>query len=125
MNVSTSDKTLRLPKTQSSYVKYLENEYDGSCIFCAKKELLPITDIERAAKDWIVVKNKFPYDKIFKNHIMIAPSRHVGDVWELTDDERKQLDMLLDKKKYTMCILNKRESRSIPQHLHYHLVTIK
>ena len=119
-----TDPTLRTQKTQDEYIKYLETEYDGACIFCAKKAHLPYTDVRRAAPDWIVVKNEFPYDKIFKNHVMIAPKRHICDSSELTEPERIQREILLRGEKYTMCILNKKDKRSIPQHLHYHLVTI-
>ncbi len=111
--------TLRTPKNQKRYMKYLDEQYDQSCIFCAKDLIV------REYKYWILVKNKFPYDKVFKNHNMLATRRHVEELYELTDEEHQELDRLFDEIPHNQAILNKRADRSIPRHFHLHLVTIK
>lgn len=111
--------TLRTKKTQKEYMAYLEEQYDQSCIFCAKDMLIKEYDL------WILVKNKFPYDKVFKDHYMLATKRHVEELYQLTDEEHQELDKLFDIIPHNQAILNRRSDRSIPRHFHLHLVTIK
>lgn len=113
--------TMRLPETQKRYMKFLEDKYAGECIFCAKDLLVKEFDL------WILLKNRFPYDKIYegRTHYLLAPKRHVEELWELTQDEHAELDRLFDEIDHNQAILNKRKDRSIPRHFHLHLVTLK
>lgn len=111
--------TLRITKTQKEYMSYLENGFDGHCIFCAKDLLIEEYEY------WVLLKNKFPYDKCYKNHCLLATKRHISELYELTEEEHKELDKLFDIIPHNQAILNKRSDRSIPRHFHWHLVTIK
>jgi ATP adenylyltransferase len=67
-------------------LEYIESADDEQgCIFCAAVEG---DDEERLVvhrgRDAIALLNKFPYAS---GHFMVAPTRHVGDFGELTDDE--------------------------------------
>ena len=119
MKISTKDPTLRTKKGQQIYVDYLKNEYDNVCIFC-KRDLL----IEEF-KYWVLVKNRFPYSNVFKNHRMLASKAHVTNYNELEAEAKLELEELLAELDYDMCIINKKNKRSIPLHYHRHLVTLK
>jgi ATP adenylyltransferase len=61
-----------------AYVEHAD-ELDR-CIFCEPEPDLLVHAGERA----LVVLNKFPYAS---GHLLVAPTRHVGDFGELTDEE--------------------------------------
>ncbi len=125
--------TLRTEETEQKYKDYLENEYDGACIFCQCNQ--KIYDF----KYWILHSQKFPYDNFgvkIKSHYMLAPKRHIQFEIELNQDEREELsrietfgvwyieeegvsEQLLD---YDMRIINNKIKQSVPQHLHYHYI---
>jgi len=111
--------TLRTNATQERYMHYLASQYKGNCIFC-DKELL-----EKEYDYWIIIKNRFPYDKCFINHRLLAPKRHFERGIEMNVAEEEELERILEEEDFNQCILNKKENRSIPLHFHYHLVTIK
>lgn len=111
--------TLRTSKTQKEYMSFLQANYDGKCIFCARDLLV------KEYKYWILVKNRFPYDRVYEKHCMLATKRHVEELYELTHDEHMELDTLFDEIEHNQVILNRRANRSIPRHFHVHLVTIK
>jgi ATP adenylyltransferase len=52
----------------------------SGCIFCEPDGDLVVVREERA----FVLVNRFPYSS---GHVMVAPTRHVGTIGELTDDE--------------------------------------
>jgi ATP adenylyltransferase len=63
--------------------EYVTGSKADTCIFCRAKESgegLVLTS-ERLC---FAVMNRFPYTT---GHCMVAPSRHVGDLTELSDDE--------------------------------------
>ena len=57
--------TLRTNQTEKIYQKYLKEKYDGVCIFCAKDLLI------KEYKYWILLKNRFPYNKILLDFLVI------------------------------------------------------
>ena len=75
-------------------LEYIQSadEEDG-CVFCNAVE----SDDDEAAlvvhrgQRAIVLVNKFPYAS---GHFMVAPSRHVGEFGELTDEEALELHRL-------------------------------
>jgi len=77
-------------------IEYLGKK-KGGCIFC---DALKGNDEEnlvllKGGKNFIVM-NAYPYTN---GHLMVAPLRHVTDIEELTDDERKEhLDMVIKAK---------------------------
>ena len=111
--------TLRTEKMQKEYMRYLDAHYDGKCIFCARDMLV------KEYEYWVLVKNRFPYDRVYKNHLMLATKRHVEELYELTEEEHAELDKLFDEIPHNQAILNRRADRSVPRHFHLHLVTIR
>lgn len=74
------------------YIKQA-GELEG-CAFCAEVEGELSADeslLVRRADSAIVILNKYPYSS---GHLMAAPSRHVGSLGELTDDEALELHRL-------------------------------
>jgi ATP adenylyltransferase len=64
------------------------------CVFCAEGagELPPHESLlVRRTESAIVILNKYPYSS---GHLMAAPTRHVGALGELTDDEALELHRL-------------------------------
>ena len=69
------------------------DEQDG-CVFCreARGELGEDESLRIAGGDVaLVILNKFPYST---GHLMAAPTRHVGSLGDLTDDEALELHRL-------------------------------
>ena len=69
------------------------NELEG-CVFCAEVEGELSEDeslLVRRGESAIVILNKYPYSS---GHLMAAPSRHVGSLGELRDDEALALHRL-------------------------------
>jgi ATP adenylyltransferase len=64
------------------------------CVFCAEVagELSPDESLlVRRGESAIVILNKYPYSS---GHLMAAPTRHVGTLGDLTDDEALELHRL-------------------------------
>ncbi len=102
---------------QEKYMEYLQNEYDGTCIFCARELFV------KEYKYWLIVENRFPYNAVFSNHRMLAPKRHLKE--DLNKEEMLELKFILKEEEYDYCVLNKRDRRSLPEHFHYHLLNMK
>jgi ATP adenylyltransferase len=74
------------------YIKQAR-EIEG-CVFCAEVAAeLPVDEslLVRRGDAGIVILNKYPYSS---GHLMAAPSRHVGSIGELTDEEALELHRL-------------------------------
>jgi ATP adenylyltransferase len=74
-------------------LEYVEQaDEQGGCIFCraAKGDDEPRLVVHRG-RDAFVLLNRFPYAS---GHLMVAPSRHVGDLGELTDEEVLEIHRL-------------------------------
>lgn len=108
--------TLRSKKTQKAYMDYLENDYDGSCIFCAKD--LMVKDYG----NFVLLRNRFPYDSIYSDHLLLAPKEHVENMYDLSYERIKEYFEIIDTIKHDHARLNSRDERSIPLHLHIHLL---
>ena len=61
-------------------LEYIEAEASERCPFCEPEESLLVTRGELA----LTMLNKFPYAP---GHLLIAPTRHVGELEELSDAE--------------------------------------
>ena len=118
---------------RSDYVKGADVQGEGDgCVFCA----LPDHDdaealvLERGEHVYSVL-NRYPYTT---GHLMVMPYRHVGDMGELTDDEKTELWDLLDRARDACeaamspsgfnlgANLGRAAGAGIPDHLHLHLV---
>lgn len=105
-------------------------ERPRGCIFCmaASGEL---KDLVLYVDDKVVIMlNKFPYNTA---HLLIAPSRHVKDLRELTEDEvvalhraisfsMRVIDETFSPQGYNLGLNQGRAAGASVEHLHFHLV---
>ncbi|MGH2819985.1 MAG: HIT family protein [Actinomycetota bacterium] len=115
------------------------SEYVGSagegdeCIFCSGLERGADEDsgiLYRAARSFVLL-NAFPYNS---GHVMVAPTRHVGELHDMTEEERGEL---MDVTTTTIEVirrgmnphgfnvgmnLGRVAGAGIPGHLHMHVV---
>lgn len=89
------------------------------CRLCNDPET--ITDY----KYWRLVPNRFPYDRYFSKSEMLVSKRHV-DERGLTSEEMSELYNLKTElaEEYDLIFENMPKQKSIPHHIHYHLVEI-
>lgn len=97
-----------------------------TCPFCT----LPAHRIIDSNEHGIVVRDGFP---VSKGHTLIIPKRHVGSFFEITDEERADLLVLLNKAKvviqgefnpdgYNIGINDGPAAGQTVPHLHLHLI---
>jgi ATP adenylyltransferase len=105
---------------------------DG-CVFCeaARKGVSPDSLCIYKNDLAMIVLNKFPYNS---GHVLILPTRHTGDLSELTDDEFFEIQRLIRRtvrviqKEYRIEGLNiglnmgAIAGAGIPEHLHWHVI---
>lgn len=113
------------------YVRKLVPEV--GCVFCrcAGTEPKFETLCVYQSKHSMVVLNKFPYNS---GHVLIVPKRHVGQIFELTDEEyfdlmnlvrlaARVLEGAYRPAGFNLGMNHGRVSGAgIPEHLHYHIV---
>ncbi len=113
--------TLRTKQTQDSYDDHkAQGHLENNCPLCTTETIEDFTF-------WRVVDNRFPYDKISNLHHMIVPKRHITEV-DLTVEEQNELFQLKNSvlnKKYMYIFEALPGMKSIPEHLHYHLIVVK
>ena len=76
---------------------------------------------------WILMKNKFPYDRYFTKSDMLVTKRHVPDD-NLSEAEEAELMHLKHQvlcSDYDSIIEHMSLNKSIPEHTHLHLVEYK
>ena len=120
-------KTLRTTKTESIYQKHLESlkrsKIDKKlCPLCEEQSLV------KSFKYWKIIRNAFPYDKISSKHDMILPFRHVVEnkfnKKELAEF-KKIKNNFINKSDYNFIIETTLTKKTIPNHFHLHLITLK
>jgi len=113
---------LRTEETAARYEQaQATSPSDTGCRLCNDLE----TIVEY--KHWRLAPNKFPYDRFFSKSHMLVSSRHV-DENGLNIEEKAELielknNVLSDG--YDIILENLPKQKSIPHHMHYHLVEIK
>ena len=114
------------------YIQATKDEAeDAPCVFCRIRDG---EDNERvlARQDLAyVVLNRYPYSP---GHVLVIPSRHVGDLEELKDDEALALQRLLRRSVKALkeefaphgfnigMNLGRVAGAGVPDHLHWHVV---
>lgn len=113
------------------YVRKLLPE--TGCVFCecSQAEIGAESLVLVREKDIMVVMNKYPYNT---GHLLVLPVKHIGNIWDLSDDVNHRLAFWLKKsadilKKALNCHgfnmgLNHGSvaGAGIPDHLHWHIV---
>jgi hypothetical protein len=76
---------------------------------------------------WRIINNKFPYDSVAKVHHMLVPKRQFAHPIEINKMETVELDTIIATylDDYDAIMLNLPKARTIPNWLHYHLLTFK
>jgi hypothetical protein len=107
---------LRTETTQKAYEDKLATLPEG-CIMCSKVEQ------ERYGM-WSIVQNDYKYDVIAEKHDMLVVHRHIKEVDQLSVQEIVELANIISwyKDEYDSVLLNMERGRSIPGHLHFHLL---
>jgi hypothetical protein len=114
---------LRSEETASRYEVEIE-ERKHSAHICP---LCEFEDVIREFEHWVIMKNKFPYDRYFSKSDMLVSRRHAAED-AITDKERDEYHyirthMLGDEYDTVMNHLPKQ--KSLPNHYHVHLIQIK
>tara|TARA_B100000508_G_scaffold60333_2_gene47463 strand:+ start:20873 stop:21232 length:360 start_codon:yes stop_codon:yes gene_type:complete len=113
-------KIFRTKETEALYTKEKNNGGLKECPLCNEPSI-------KEWNHWKIIKNKFPYDLIAKDHDMLVSKRHVGEE-DLTQEEFEE--MLLIKKEYIHSNYGymfepMMRNKSIPDHFHTHLINEK
>jgi len=93
---------------------------ERSCPLCDAASLEEFTH-------WRIIDNRFPYDKISSVHHMLVTKRHIVEK-DLSVEERDELLHLKDNylgQKYEHMLEALTSQKSIPKHLHFHLLVSK
>ena len=112
---------LRTEKTAQEYEDFQKShpKRDG-CGLCNDKEII------NEYKYWQLMPNRFPYDRYFSKSEMLVSKRHTDETG-LTQEEKAELFKLKQEltDSYDIIFENLPKQKSIPHHIHYHLVEIK
>ena len=120
--------TLRKRESERIYGEFMKGrrkENKNFCPFCNRDIMV------KEFRNWIIVENRFPYDKVFITHHLLASKRHLRTYEELTNEEVSELKSIeyqvMNKQlgDYDVIIINIPARQSIPRHLHFHLATYK
>jgi ATP adenylyltransferase len=105
-------------------------EEPGGCVFCSIPETEPERVLARGELAYVVL-NRFPYNP---GHVLIVPTRHVGELEEVTAEENAALQSLLqlaivairraaDPDGFNVGLnLGRIAGAGLPEHLHWHVV---
>ena len=110
---------LRTEETTQKYLEEIANRLPNSgCPLCKFEGKIKEFD------NWVLMKNKFPYDRYYTKSDMIVSKRHIAE-GQLNDMEKAELDRL--KKEvlymdYDSFVEHFPRTKSIPEHVHYHLI---
>jgi ATP adenylyltransferase len=103
----------------------------GECVFCGIRDGREAEHVLVRTDLGLVVLNKFPYNP---GHLVILPTRHVGDIEELTTEESGELQSLLQRSVRALreesepqgfnigMNLGRVGGAGIPDHVHWHVV---
>jgi ATP adenylyltransferase len=111
-------------------MEYLLSKKAEGCVFC-QCSVQCDEYIVFGGKTCFVILNRFPY---VNGHLMIIPARHLGDITELTLEERAEIFSLLDisvkvlreamnPNGFNIGInLGKAAGAGVAEHLHVHVI---
>jgi galactose-1-phosphate uridylyltransferase len=112
---------LRTEETAKKYEEAQRNQGTSGCRLC--NDLTTLTEFNY----WRLVPNAFPYDRFFSQSVMLMPKRHTNESdlrsEELSEFREIKKSVLVEE--YDLIFENLPKQKSIPHHLHYHIVKIK
>lgn len=106
---------------------------NDTCVFCeaAKADLNAESLVLYRDRHIMIVMNKYPYNT---GHLLVLPTQHIGNIWDLTDEVTAQLALWLKRSAQILSETLKCQGfnaglnhgavagAGIPSHLHWHLV---
>ncbi len=107
------------------YISMMDKDDEG-CVFCREDEY-----VVYKGENCSVSLNKFPYNN---GHLLVLPNRHVSDLSDLSEQEKKELfDLLIRSKDILMDVLSpdgfnvglnlgRVAGAGVEHHLHFHIV---
>lgn len=130
LNTKKSGRSIEVQLKYDQYKQQMQTSRGAEipCPFCE-----PLATSRRqvgATETMMVVENDFPYE-FFDNrevarHLMIVPKRHIGEYVDFYDDEQREYWQLIsDYQSQQYAIFTRAvgdEMRSVPFHLHTHVV---
>jgi ATP adenylyltransferase len=108
-----------------------DEDEDAGCVLCRIRDGEESERVLARSELGYVVLNKYPYNP---GHVMVVPSRHVGDLEEFGDEESLELQRLLQRAVKALreemephgfnigLNLGRIAGAGLPDHLHWHLV---
>lgn len=111
-------------------IEYIKSPKDSSCIFCEAPDKNDPLILKREQECYAVM-NRFPYTA---GHCMVVPYRHIGDLSDASDEEMRQImvmvkDLMSAIRKAMKpegfnvgCNIGTVAGAGIADHLHMHIV---
>lgn len=85
--------------------------------------------VVREFDNWIIIENRFPYDRMTSVNHMLIPRRNFGDFNEASEIEKEEhlniKKLLAEEAYYDALVENFPKSKSVTQHVHVHLIRWK
>ena len=108
-----------------------DDDEDTGCVLCRIRDGEESERVLARSEHGYVVLNKYPYNP---GHVMVVPSRHIGDLEGFDDEESLELERLL--KRAVKALREEMEPHGfniglnigriagagLPDHLHWHVV---
>jgi predicted nucleic acid-binding OB-fold protein len=114
----------RTRETRKKYEKFIADGFlNDGCNLCKRRK----TELIKEFKHWRIIKNIFPWDRVAKTNHIIVPKRHIV-YKELTKTEKDELEKIkieYIEKGYDLIAEATNKIKSIPTHLHIHLIILK
>jgi len=116
-------------RTNEMKAKYAENmnqyeDFSGTKNFEEDKER-----IIHSYRHWHIIANLFPYDKVAHTHDMLVPKRVFGKMSECNKEEWEEYKTIVTQFEtdayYDVILENFSSNKSVPCHLHLHLIIWK
>ena len=115
--------SLRTKQTEEAYQRHLKLLDKDYCPFCDGRRIRTKKEV---FKHWFIIENRFPYDQIFEVSDMLILKRHTSNEWDLTVTEFIELQEIrrdiISGTDYDLIQENVSARKSVPPHLHYHLL---
>lgn len=108
-----------------------DEDEDAGCVLCRIRDGEESERVLARSELGYVVLNRYPYNP---GHVMVVPSRHVGDLEEFDDEESLELQRLLQRAVKALreemephgfnigLNLGRIAGAGLPDHLHWHVV---
>lgn len=117
--------TLRKRFSEAYYRRHMLYFKKDTCPFCMKDMFI------KEYGEWMILGNRFPYDKIAKKHDLLCLKDHSDGSGLYSGNpghiDAKRMDELLEikeeiKNDYDCFLENFNHGRTIPSHYHIHLI---